>query len=170
MRSTILFPIILLLLLGASAVSEAQGLPQPGGGPPPDGDRPNLLASLALSSDQIAQIKQINAERRPQIQAAGRRLREANRSLDMAVYADVLNESDVQARLKEFQAAQLEVASLRFATELAIRKVLTPDQLVRFRELRRQMAEMQQDRRDQRTLRRFDRGSPKPDGQRPPPH
>lgn len=131
-------------------------------GPPPQGEprrefaagdeRPNLLQALGLSQDQVRQIRIMNRDRKPVMEEAQRRLREANQALDMAVYGDELNETDVRIRLKEFQDAQADVAKIRFQSELSLRKILTPDQLVRFRRLRQRMARarenMQQRRQD----------------------
>lgn len=92
----------------------------------------------------------MNQARRPLMEEATRRLRAANRALDMTIYADTLNQDDVDARLKEFQSAQAEVAKLRFQGELELRKVLTPEQLGKFRALREQFGrrrEMRQNRR-----------------------
>jgi Spy/CpxP family protein refolding chaperone len=141
MRLRTILSIFSLFLFAGVAVG------QPG---PPDlqgpddrrGDgRPNLLAELNLTPEQVQQIRQFNIERRPQMQAAQRRHREANLALDAAIYADTVNEAEVQARLRELQAAQAELARLRFESELAIRKVLTPEQLTKFREIRRQFEE-----------------------------
>jgi Spy/CpxP family protein refolding chaperone len=98
--------------------------------------RGNVLRQLGLSREQIQQIRRMNMARKPIMDAAQRRFREANRALDEAIYADNVNETEIQARLKELQLAQADVAMIRFTSELAIRKVLTPDQLVRFRDLR----------------------------------
>jgi Spy/CpxP family protein refolding chaperone len=109
---------------------------------PQRGDRrPNLLQELGLSAEQVQQIRQINRERRPESDAALKRLGDANRRLDEAIYADSVDENEVGIRLKEVQDAQAELASIRFMNELAIRNVLSPDQLVRFRDMRRQFAE-----------------------------
>ncbi len=98
--------------------------------------RGNMLRQLGLSREQIQQIRRMNQERKPQMEEAQRRFREANRALDAAIYADEVNDADVQARLKDVQIAQAEIQRLRFMNELAVRRILTPDQLVRFRELR----------------------------------
>jgi len=109
---------------------------------PPQGDRkPNLLQELGLSPDQLQQIRRLNQERRPQLEAAMKRMGAANRALDDAIYSDVVNEADVAARIKEVQDAQADLSRLRFTNELEVRKLLTPDQLVRFRDLRKQFAE-----------------------------
>jgi len=140
-------------------------------GPPHDdfrsggqrGDRrPNLFAELGLAPEQVQEIRRQNQERRPQMQAARRRMGDAQRNLDMAIYADtVVSEAEFQSRLKEFQAAEAELAQVRFAGELAVRKVLTPEQLVRFRELRRRFAEEARG--------RFENGRPLRDGRGGPP-
>jgi len=98
--------------------------------------RNNALRQLGLSREQAQQIRRMNMERKPLMDEAQMRLREANRSLDEAIYADQVNDADVQARLKELQLAQADVARIRFMNELSVRKILTPDQLTRFRELR----------------------------------
>jgi Spy/CpxP family protein refolding chaperone len=106
--------------------------------------RPNLLAELDLSPNQIQQIRRINADKRPLVREAQQKWREANRRLDQAIYADNADETEIQVRLKEAQIAQAELIKTRSATEFAVRQILTPDQLVKFREIRRQFAEQMQ--------------------------
>jgi Spy/CpxP family protein refolding chaperone len=101
-------------------------------------NRPRLLEALDLTSDQIQQIRRINQENRPQLRAANQRLREANRSLDTAVYSDAADEADIQNKIKEVHAAHNAMINLRAKTEFAVRKVLTPAQLSKFREIRQQ--------------------------------
>lgn len=119
-------------------------------GPPPEEagqfapQRPNLLEHLGLTQDQIRQIRMMNRDRKPLMDAAQQRLRETNRALDMAIYGDTLDEPAVQARLKDFQQAQGEVARLRFQSELELRRILTPDQLARFRNLRARLGRVRE--------------------------
>lgn len=120
-----------------------------GGGPD---NRPNVLRQLGLSRQQMEQIRRLNVERRPLMEAAQRRFREANRSLDQAIYADQVNEDEVQERIRETQLAQAELIKLRAMNEITIRRILTPDQLARFIRLRQ----------------RFDAAKANP-GRRPPP-
>ena len=101
-------------------------------------NRPRLLEALDLTPDQIQRIRRINQENRPQLRAANQRLREANRSLDTAVYSDVADEADIQNKIKEVHAAHSAMIKLRADTEFAVRKVLTPAQLSKFREIRQQ--------------------------------
>ena len=131
-----------ILLMAGAAVNGQNGPP-----PHPDGQfervpsRPNLLEALELSPDQVRQIRVMNHDRKPLMEAAQQRLRETNRELDLSVYRDALDEADVRAKLKNFQDAQAEVARIRFQSELSLRKILTPEQLVKFRGLRAQAAE-----------------------------
>jgi Spy/CpxP family protein refolding chaperone len=106
----------------------------------------NLLRQLGLSPDQVQQMRKINLERRPLLNEAQRRFREANRSLDEAIYADRLDENEIDARLKEVQATQAELAKVRYANELAVRRILTPEQLIHFRDLRLRFEQQRKDR------------------------
>ncbi len=104
-----------------------------------DGDqtvRLNFLRELGLSREQIQKIRILNSERAPLMMEAQKALREATRNLDQAIYADSIDESVVQNRLNEVQIARNEVFKIRAMSEFEIRKVLTPEQLTRFRELR----------------------------------
>jgi Spy/CpxP family protein refolding chaperone len=103
---------------------------------PPQNRRPELLRALNLSPRQIQQIRRVNQSQRAARQEAQYRLREANRALDEAIYADAPDENLVRERMKQVQTAQAELIKLRTATEFAIRQILTPEQLAKFRQLR----------------------------------
>jgi Spy/CpxP family protein refolding chaperone len=112
----------------------------------PPGDGPQMqrqawLRELGLSPDQIQKIREMNTRSRPLMAAAQRLVAEANRLLDQAIYADEVSEDLVASRLREFQDAQAEVSRLRFENELEMRRVLSAEQLVRFRDLRRRFNE-----------------------------
>jgi Spy/CpxP family protein refolding chaperone len=123
----------LLLVFAFSAATAQFPAAQEVGNPQP---RPNLLRELDLSNDQIQRIRRLNQERRPLMQESQRRLRKANIALDEAIYAETENEALIQSRLKDLEAAQTEVNKNRIFTEREIRKILTPEQLARFRSLR----------------------------------
>ena len=130
--------------------------------------RPNLFAELGLSPEQVQQIRRINADRKPQMTEAQQKLRDANRALDAAIYADTANDIEIDARLKDYHSAQAEVARIRFISELSIRKVLTPEQLVRFREMRQRFADTRENRQRQRIERRSQRRKQRPAPSIPP--
>jgi Spy/CpxP family protein refolding chaperone len=137
---TLLFTFLLMFLTISVADAQEQV--------PPDNQNPNpnqtirpfkIFEELGLSPEQIQQIKGINKQRKPITQAAQQRWREANRSLDAAVYSDSTTDDEVKTRLKEAQIAQAELLKERTTTEYLIRKVLTPDQLIKFRQLREEL-------------------------------
>lgn len=130
----------------------------------PQGVRANVLRQLELSREQIQQIRKLNIERKPMMEEAQRRSREATRGLDEAIYADSVNDSDVAARLKEVQLAQGEVTRIRFMNELAVRRILTSEQLVRFRDFRERF---QQERKNRENRRAAERQTPGIDDKTP---
>ncbi len=131
------------ILVGFAGFAKAQTPSERG--PGPRQERPDLFKALGLSEEQIGQIRAENEEMRPKMQEATRRMREANRELDRAIYADTLDEAAVAARLGEYKAAQAEMAALRFQSELALRRILSPEQLVKFRELRQRFTRQRED-------------------------
>jgi Spy/CpxP family protein refolding chaperone len=153
MRNFRLFSLIIALFVFGLASAEIRAQeevpPDEQRQPLPRARRPNLLQELNLSREQIQQIRRINQARKPLMQEAQQRFREANRALDMAIYADSPSEADVQARMKDVQAAQAEVIKIRTQSEYAIRKVLTPEQLVKFRELRERFMQRMENRQNQ---------------------
>lgn len=128
----------------------------------------NLMRMLGLTTDQIQQIRRLNQARKPLERDARHRIVEARQNLDRAVYADNLNESDVQARLLELQQAQTELTQIRASNELEIRKILTNEQLIKFRELRRQFEERKKSRVDERRQRRMKAPNSRPLKRRQP--
>jgi Spy/CpxP family protein refolding chaperone len=111
--------------------------------------RPKMLDVLGLTQDQMQQFRRINMNKKPAMREAQQRLRAANRSLDEAIYADNVDETEIQIRIKELQAAQIEVIKIRSLTELAIRRILTAEQLTKFRGISRQFAETSDKRRNE---------------------
>jgi Spy/CpxP family protein refolding chaperone len=168
MKILYLFFLILALMISSAVAQEHEEAPkQDAAGQ--RGQRPRLMEALGLSPEQIKEIARLNRERRPQMQSAQQKLRESVRNLDMAIYSDSVSDSEFSSRLAEHQIAQAEVARLRFEGEFAMRKVLTPEQLVRFRDLRGQFnasrERIQKERRLRNGQHRFDR---RRQGQRPP--
>jgi Spy/CpxP family protein refolding chaperone len=139
-----------LFATGQDESDERRGEPRRQAGARPMEAGP-LLRRLGLSPDQIAAIRALHVDRRDRMQEAHEALRTAESNLDRAIYADAVNEEQVKRRLSEFKAAQANVAEMRYMNELAIRRILTPEQLVQFRQMRE----------------RFDRGpGPMPAGRR----
>ena len=161
MKYAKLFLLLSTMLLAGTFAAFAQEPPAPDDSRPPvdrpNDRRPNLLAELGLSPEQVQQIRRMNQARRVEMMRAQHRVGEATKALDAAIYADTFSDADYQSRLKEFQSAQAEVARLRFESELSLRRILSPEQLVKFRGMREQFAER---RRENRQNRRDRHGGP----------
>lgn len=122
-------------------------------------NKPNLLQRLNLTNQQIRQIRILNRERRPQLQAAQQRLRQLNQTLDQAVYADAEDDAEIQRLTQEVHQAQQDVLRHRIGIERSIRGLLTAEQLSRFRILREQF---EQNRADKKPVRRVLKNARRP--------
>lgn len=114
-----------------------------------------MLGPLNLTSGQAQQIRRIYADLREERQAAGFRLRTAQRALTEAIQAPTPDEALIEQRSKEVAEAQSNTIRLRSLTEARILQVLTQDQRVRLRQLR---AQAQMQRRNQQNPRILGRG------------
>ncbi|MGB7923641.1 MAG: Spy/CpxP family protein refolding chaperone [Pyrinomonadaceae bacterium] len=104
-----------------------------------EGDRfVALRERLNLSPDQVEQIKAIREQNKDQWRGARQRVRQAQRALDEAIYADTADEVLIETRTREVAEAQTTLVRMRALTELKIRRVLTPEQLNTLRTLRQQ--------------------------------
>jgi Spy/CpxP family protein refolding chaperone len=134
---------------------QQEGARQPG-----RGAGNNLMRRLSLTPEQRERLREIREQSEPQARDLTRRVRLARRALDEAIYADAVDEAVVEQRARALSEAQAAALRLRAATELKVRRVLTPAQLQTFRELRRQAQRRQ-------LLRRRRRGmeQPQPPGE-----
>lgn len=114
-----------------------------------------MLGPLNLTSDQAQQIRRIYADLREERQAAGFRLRTAQRALTEAIQAPTPDEALIERRSKEVAEAQSNTIRLRSLTEARILQVLTQDQRIKLRQLR---AQAQMQRRNQQNQRGLGRG------------
>jgi Spy/CpxP family protein refolding chaperone len=132
-----------LALLTLCATARAQEQPAPPAGAARQGGAGraardgNLMQRLNLTPEQRRQLQEIRTQGEPETRELTRRVRLARRALDEAIYSDAAEESLVEQRARELAAAHAALLRLRAATELKVRRVLTPEQLQTFRDLRR---------------------------------
>lgn len=112
--------------------------------------RVDWMRRLNLTPEQVAQIGEIRRQAEADGRPLVRRLSRARRALDEAIYSESSNEALIEESAREVAAAQAELTRLRAATELRVRRVLTPEQLNLFRDLRRQAQSRQTIRRERR--------------------
>jgi Spy/CpxP family protein refolding chaperone len=134
--SRVLFVLLLLLVIvGIEARAQTPQNTEPAQTQPQAVQLPDF-AQLNLSPDQIQKIRAINAEVKNQRQAAGMKLRQAQRALAEAVEAPTPNEALIEQRSHELADAQAATIRLRSLTEARILQVMTPEQRIKLREMR----------------------------------
>jgi Spy/CpxP family protein refolding chaperone len=152
-----LFVLFSALILSAAVVARAQTQQTSQDRaflqPPPSqnsnhqpGKPASLLQLLNLTPEQLQQIRAVNQETRENVRAANMKLRQARRALDGAIYADAPNQSQVEQLARALGDAQTVATKVRAEVEFRIRQILTSEQLVRFRDLRRQFEQKLRDR------------------------
>jgi Spy/CpxP family protein refolding chaperone len=134
----VLFPLILLLVIPGAQASAQSPTPQNSEPAQTQAAAVQLpdFAQLNLSPDQIQKIRAINAEVKEQRQAAGMKLRQAQRALAEAVEAPSPNETLIEQRSHELADAQAATIRLRSLTEARILQVMTLEQRLKLREMR----------------------------------
>jgi|SRR5215510_4431638 len=144
------------LLLGLWGATMAQTPPTQTTTPPDQAPAENRqgnqftdLRPLNLTPDQIQKIRAINFELKDERQAAGMKLRQAQRALAEAVESPTPNESLIEQRSREVAEAQANTIRLRSLAEARILQVLTPEQRVKLREMRQRNLAMRPGRQQQ---------------------
>ncbi|MGI8897473.1 MAG: Spy/CpxP family protein refolding chaperone [Pyrinomonadaceae bacterium] len=112
----------------------AQQQQQPDAQQRPPGVDP--IRELNLSPEQRERIRAIREQLQAERAGINQRLRETNRALEEALDADNPDESVVEQRLRDVAAAQAAAMRMRVLSEVRIRRVLTPEQLITLRTLR----------------------------------
>ena len=148
------FAFALLLLCSSSAFAQNAAQQQPSEESPAADAAASLLSQLNLTAAQVSLMREIREQSVPQALALTRRLNQARRALDESIYSDALDEALVEQRVREVAEAQSAVVRNRAQTELRVRRVLTPEQLQTFRDLRNRA------RQQKRMERRLERGLP----------
>jgi Spy/CpxP family protein refolding chaperone len=101
----------------------------------------DLTRPLNLTPEQVQKIREINAEVNDQRRAATMKVRQARRALADALESTSPNQPVIELRSRELADAQAENIRLRSLIETRIqREVLTPEQRLRVREIRRNQA------------------------------
>lgn len=109
------------------------------------GNRGELLRrELGLTPQQMMQIRTINRDTRPKMRIAQEKLRLARQDLNQAIYDDSFDEEVLRIRLHNVVEAQAEVTKLQALSEVAVRKVLSPEQLGKFRVIRERFSRRQE--------------------------
>ena len=129
--------------------------------PLPENQQPGQVADpirdLNLSPEQRERIRAIRQEQRDERAAVNQRLRETNRALEEVLDSDNPSNAVIENHLREIAEAQAASLRMRVATEMKVRKVLTPEQLATLRVLRQNARDARRDRQIENNQRRRER-------------
>jgi Spy/CpxP family protein refolding chaperone len=95
------------------------------------------IRELNLTAEQREQIRMVREQHRAERATINQRVRETNRALEEALDSEDPDQSVLEQRIQEVSAAQTEAMRMRITTEVKIRKVLTNEQRVMLKEMRR---------------------------------
>jgi Spy/CpxP family protein refolding chaperone len=151
------------LLFGGVLSATGQTM-QPQAGPPMPPQRRfggDPIRQLNLTPEQREQIRLLREANREERATVNHRVRETNRALEEVLDSDSPDESVVEQRVREAAAAQAAAMRMRIINEVKIRRVLTPEQRVLLRGMRKHAQEARGERRlenlEERQKRREDR-------------
>ena len=99
------------------------------------------VRQLNLTPEQREQIRTIREQNREERAAINQRVRETNRALEEALDSDATDQTVIDQRLQEVASAQADAMRMRIITEVKIRQVLSTEQRVMLREMRRHVYE-----------------------------
>ncbi|MEP6706046.1 MAG: Spy/CpxP family protein refolding chaperone [Pyrinomonadaceae bacterium] len=159
-----------IALLGIATVAAGQQNPSA----PPQTQNPQMnlqgdpIRQLNLSAEQVEKIRAIREQNKDERFALNQRLRRAQRALDEAIQADNSSEALIEQRAHDLAEAQADATRMRAITEIRIRRVLTPEQLIKLRTLRQQAQTLREEQRLQgnNQIRPRDGFQRRPDAQR----
>jgi len=106
-----------------------------------------------LSPDQIQRIRLIQRDTKDERATIQQRLREANRALEESLDAENVDESVIDQRMQDVNAAQNAQLRLRIQTELRIRRILNPEQRAMLKDIRVRAGDLIRAQQDRRALR-----------------
>jgi Spy/CpxP family protein refolding chaperone len=104
-------------------------------------DREKAIKELGITSEQQGRMRTIYQEHQDEIASANRKVRQARQSFQQAIMSEQLDEGLVNKRIDDLAAAQMDQVKNQARLTAELRKVLTPDQVVKFNELQRQIRE-----------------------------
>jgi Spy/CpxP family protein refolding chaperone len=155
---TVIERITLAFLLGACVLLAAPAYTQAQQQPLPENQQPGLagdpIRDLNLSPEQRERIRAIREEQRDERATVNRHLRETNRALEELLDSDNPSEAQIEKHLRDIAEAQAASLRMRVATEMKVRKVLTPEQLTTLRILRQNARDSRRERQIENNQRR----------------
>ena len=107
--------------------------------------RQQIFRQIGLNQEQQERMVKIRTAHDDEIVASGRDLRRAQRGLDEAIMNPQYNPAEVNRRIEQLAQAQAERVRVMQRVKAEIRQVLTPEQVMKFNQVQREMQQKQQE-------------------------
>lgn len=109
-----------------------------------------LMQAIGLTEGQRVRMAEIRRSNEDNVISSERRFRQTRNALDRTIMSEEYDEKLINQRIEEFVAAQSEATRQRARVRAQLRSVLTPEQILRFRELEREWMQKQREVKDQK--------------------
>jgi Spy/CpxP family protein refolding chaperone len=133
--------LLMITFVGSTILAASVWAARPEGEPGPDGhgrrgfDVARMQAELGLSDDQVAQLQKMKSDGRSQAIRRRADLRIAEGELQDLLRAPAVDERAISAKVKQVTDLQAAGTRARVDQRLALRHVLTPEQLTKMESL-----------------------------------
>src|SRR5262249_5193508 len=107
--------------------------------------RQNILKQIGLNQEQQDRMVRIRNTHDDEIRSTGRKIREAQRGVDEAIMTPQYNEAEINRRIEDLAHAHADQVRLRQRIRAEIRQVLTPEQVMRFNQVQREIQQKNQE-------------------------
>jgi Spy/CpxP family protein refolding chaperone len=104
-----------------------------------------IMKQVGVSRDQQDRMVKIRDSHNDDFASAGRRLRQAQRGLDEAMMSPQFNEAEVNRRIEDLAQANADRVRLQQRMRAEMRQVLTPEQVMKFNQVQRELQQKQQE-------------------------
>jgi protein CpxP len=123
-------------------------------GPPPAGNHSShfkkMAKELQLTDQQKQQIKEIFARNKPQAEPLMKQMHTERRALRSLIQADAIDEAAIRAQSAKIAAVEADLAVQHARVAKEVRAILTPEQIVKEKELQAQRDRKMEERGAQR--------------------
>ena len=107
--------------------------------------RQQVFRQIGLNQEQQDRMVRIRNSHDDEIVSSGRKLRQAQRGLDEAMMDPQYNAAEVNRRIEALAQANADRVRVMQRVKAEIRQVLTPEQVMKFNQVQREMQQKQQE-------------------------
>ena len=138
MRSPVKLTLMTLLVLGFALPAQARG----------GKFKEQMMKELDLSEQQAQQLQELKKSNKPEMKSLRGEMKAIREKMQDAMAKDA-SESELRSLHNQKFEIRKKLSTARFEKMLAIRKILTPDQRVKFQQMMKEKRKKRRGKRDQ---------------------